>query len=250
MQCSCVGHPWTLKFVAASCYQRCDNRFVLKREGPVAEPGAVAHTDARSQGRHTEPPVPRTPSPRRWVRWVRAATAVLLLVGIGWFVWSGWRVEQESSALQETLIAIRTDAGAMDSAAMVGHLTTLREKGALIEGLTSSPPWIVAEKIPWLGDNVAALRSLADAVNGVAQSTVGLDPLLPGLSPSQIRRADGRVDLATIERAAPVFSDIKAALVQARERLDPIATRDLVGPVASAVLRARDAICGSAAEPG
>jgi len=103
----------------------------------------------------------------------------------------------------------------------------------------------VAEKIPWLGDNVAALRSLSDAVNGVAQSTVGLDPLLPGLSPSQIRRADGRVDLATIERAAPVFSDIKAALVQARERLDPIATRDLVGPVASAVLRARDAIDGA-----
>ena len=196
------------------------------------------------RGRHA-PAEPVRSSPRRWGRWLVAALVVALVLGLGWLAYTAFQVKNQSTALEQTLTSAKTHAKALDTTALAGDLTTMRDQASSIESLSSGPMWAIAGQLPWIGDNVAAVQTVADAVNGVAQSTVGLDALLPQLSPTQLRAPDGRLNVATLGQAAPIFAKVAAALTAAQSQVDGISDRNLVSQVSSAVTRARSSLDGT-----
>ena len=212
-------------------------------EGEVvgAPPG---ESSSAVRGRHA-PADPARTSPRRWDRWLVAVLVVVCVLGLGWFTYTALQVKKQSTALEQTLTSAKTHAKSLDTTALAGDLSTMRDQASSIESLSSGPIWAIAGQLPWIGDNVSAVQTVADAVNGVAQSTVGLDALLPQLSPTQLRAPDGRLNVATLTQAAPIFAKVAAALAAAQAQVDGISDRNLVSQVSSAVTRAQSSLDGT-----
>ena len=171
--------------------------------------------------------------------------AVVLATAVAGLAWTGLQVKNQSTALEQTLTSAKAHAKSLDTTAVASDLSTMRQQAASIESLSSGPVWAVAGQLPWLGDNVSAVQTVATAVNDVAQSTVGLDALLPQLSPARLRAPDGRLNVAALSQAAPIFANVASALAAAQAQVDGISDHNLVGPVASAVTRAQSSLDGT-----
>jgi len=179
------------------------------------------------------------------VRWACAGFALVMVAVLLWLAWSSIQVRHQSTALESTLNQTEADARALDTASLPSDLADLREQAAALESTSTGPEWWLVSWLPWIGDNIEAVQTIAHAVSSVAQSTDGLEPLLPGLSPAKLRGPTGRIDVAKLQAAEPEIARVGAAMSAARLELDEISTDDLVGPVASAVEKARSALDGA-----
>lgn len=91
--------------------------------------------------------------------------------------------------------------------------------------------------LPWIGDNIRAVRAVAVASGGTARAgltmadaaiSLGWDDLrLPGTT------ALGDVDLTAVATATPKFDAVAAQLDDALSRLETAGSRHLLGPVAA-----------------
>lgn len=182
-----------------------------------------------------------TPRPHR-ARTVRRALAGLLLLVVLAGAWVGFRAWQAATALQDArrqLTGVDLDAAALTSAA---DLTGLHAATSRAATAAEDPVWRLAEHVPWLGDQLAAVRvvatSLDDVVAGALPAADDLAVLLDGGA----RGADGRFDLAALGAVATRVADAAGAVSAARERLDRVEPDALVVPLAGPVRQAQDAV--------
>lgn len=176
---------------------------------------------------------------RRTVVLVAVAVVVLLLA---WGGWVAWRATQVAGALEGARplvgrIETAVRAGDVDGALVL--VPELRERGARAVAATSDPAWRLAEHLPVVGDDLAAVSGVADAYALVTRDVVPrLAQAADVLAADAFAPRDGRVDLAPVVAAA---DDVTAAAASARAAVDlvPAADDGLLEQVATRVAGAR-----------
>lgn len=198
--------------------------------------------DAPSRPPGAEPrPEPR-PRRRRWRHPVAATIlivigAILLLV----LAWIGIRGFLGQRALNDAIPV----ADRLTSAVAAGDFATAQRSAKTLSAhtgdaaaLTSDPVWRAVEVVPWVGDNLRAVRTAAGSSDQIAKNVVR--PLVAAGAAVDLRSlaaAGGKIDLAPIVAAQPAVAKAHAAFVAAHAGVASIPTDTLFGPVAQGVHR-------------
>lgn len=174
------------------------------------------------------------PGRRRGRRRLRVAAVVLVAVGVAGAGWLSVRVQQAVSDLNRAKDAVAdlpTDLAALPSAAdrldAVGGLT------GSARAASADPLWRAAELLPVLGDDLRAVRVVAESTDALVSQVV--QPLVRAgltLDVGSLRRDDGSLDLAALEAATPTLARSDAAARRIAGRLAAVPTDGLVPPVA------------------
>jgi hypothetical protein len=218
---------------------------------------AVARPDGLPEEEHNRPPRPRgTPGVaaqdrrrrarrrRRIMRRVRRVSGVVLLVVVALAAWIGVRGWLAKDHLEDAAAMVPR----LEQQARAGHpsptdLNKLQQQASDARRLTGDAIWSGAMKLPFVGDDLAAVRASAVAVGTVAQDAV--PPLLRvagTLDPAVLRPRDGRIQLEPLVQAQSPLRAADAALTRARSVMAPFVgdgdqSGSLLRPVGDAVTR-------------
>jgi outer membrane murein-binding lipoprotein Lpp len=214
------------------------------------------------------PPAPAAPHPRRdrtartdrrTRRRRRRRVLVPLLVLLGLVLvaggWLGFRVWQAADAARDLRAAVAgagAEVEALDADALTARLPAVQQAADRLRTASADPVWSVAVHLPWVGDDLRAVRALGVAADGLSHDVApGLLATLTDLGgatsaggASNAAVPAGWVDLSVLLRAAP---DVQQAVAQAQtlqDALAGIAPDDLVGPLADPVAQVQDALAG------
>ena len=152
------------------------------------------------------------------------------------------QVRSDLEAARTQLAGMRID-DAVDAQADSAALDALRHKlfTAAVETAsarvrTSDPLWHVAERLPWIGDDLAAVRVLSlsgDAT--VSQVAVPLSAVAAAIDPTALRRGDGSLDLSGLAASRDELADAETAALATQKDLQGLDRASLTRPVRSAV---------------
>ncbi|MDC7121651.1 DUF4012 domain-containing protein [Cellulomonas fimi] len=226
-------------------------------EGTSADVGADAPDGAAA----AEPPAAQTgddldaPSSaadrrarrRRVTGRVVVVLVVLLAVTLLVAGWLAFRGVQTVKALTDAKGAVADVQQALedgDTQALDAALPRIQDATERAHASSSDPVWRLAEHVPRIGPQLAAVSTVAAALDDVSTgalpaATTVTDLLGDGTS---IRGADGRIDLEPFVAAAPELVDAAAVARRASADVAGIDTTDLVGPLVSPVEQARDGL--------
>jgi protein-tyrosine-phosphatase len=170
---------------------------------------------------------------RRWLLPTIAIPVLALAAAVGWLAWSGLSAKHELEASRPLVTQARqqvldgeTTQAKQTVATLQGHTRTARSR-------TNGPLWQLAEKAPFVGDDVTAVRTMTRAVDDVAQDI--LPPLVATsdtIRPDKLRIAGNRINLAPLEAAAPTLRTSATQSSAIKHQVDGIRAQGLTGPVA------------------
>ncbi len=180
---------------------------------------------------------------RRWRRitgLTTAAVGVLVLVFAGWVAWRAYQAYQHlqsSAALVSQIESKVEDVTAVDAASVRNLVGELQDQASAGRGAVSDPLYGLASHLPWIGPNLAAVRSMAVTVDELAQDTVpSLLDIAKIAGGSALTPQNGAIDLAPIKRVSSALQAADAAVNAGRARMAAINRGDLIDPVNQAVL--------------
>jgi hypothetical protein len=211
---------------------------------PTGEEGSASSSRHRRSARER--------STRRWRRSVRRAGLIALAViclgaaGTGWVIRKGITARDHLGHAAVLVQQLRRQLENVDPAASK-TLGELQRETRAARSDTRDPVWRIAGHAPVAGDDLAAVRTVAAALDDLAHD--GLPPLVETagmLNVGALTPKDGRIDLAPLQRAAPRLAAADAAVSRARDRIAAIAVDGLVGPIKAAVGRLLEDLDGAA----
>lgn len=127
---------------------------------------------------------------------------VVLLIG-----WTGYQALQARDSLQAVAADFESLAGdlkAGDEAGARASLESAQAAAADARENTRGPGWWLTARLPGVGDDIEAVRTVADVTDRLASDV--LPPVVDAsekLDPRKLRPRNGRVALAPIEKIAP-----------------------------------------------
>jgi hypothetical protein len=172
---------------------------------------------------------------------VLGAAGVVLLVVLGaaaWLAWDAKTVRDDLASATDDVSRLRD--GALEGDAETAALAELQSRAAAAHRVTNGPVWRATAHVPWIGDQIGAVRTASAVVDDLAQRA--LPPLLDAVrkvNPTTLAPRDGRVDLAPLEAVAPQILGADDAVRAATDRLAAIDTTRLVRQVATPVTQLR-----------
>ena len=183
----------------------------------------------------TDSPLPRT---ARIGGVVFAAVLVgILVLAVFVTAWVGIRGALAYGHLrdaQQTASAVRDNLADPETAR--DAITALSADTGAAHALTSDPVWTLAEGLPWVGPQLAAVGTVAEALDGVARTA--LRPLYEAASSFQIdalRPQQGRLDLAPLQQMQSSARTAADGVGAAAAAVAAIERPALVAPVRDAV---------------
>jgi Protein of unknown function (DUF4012) len=122
-------------------------------------------------------------------------------------------------------------------------LRTIESRSRTARGHSDNVMWDAAGVLPFLGDDIEAVRVLARVLNDASDGTSEpMVSLLTRLDGDQLRDADGRLDLAAIGDLAPSMQQMSTALRGAADDVDELEPDRLLGPLADVTTTVQDQI--------
>lgn len=183
---------------------------------------------------------------RRNLRRVLVGCAVTLVVVVGLGAWLALDAKRAADALQAAKVDVQDlqeQVRAGDSDAADATLLQLQAHSSTAALATSGPLWTLAGSLPWVGQNVDAVQTVAQAVDDLAQRALpSLMQASTLVDPGALAPVNGRVDLAPLQEAAPGIVAADEAVQLTAEQLDAIDTSTLLGFVAEPVETLRDQV--------
>ena len=181
-------------------------------------------------------PEPAGPSgPSRWRR--RGARALAGLIAIG--VAAGTVLGVQGFVLYDAVAQIQERSGTLvgmasrlDFAGAEVALGEIADDAAIAASASSGPLWVLAEQLPVIGDDLAAVsRAVAvlDDLASISRDTYSATGLVDGIAALLPR--EGRFDLNSIDGLITAVDAIDAAAAEAAERIAEIDRSGLIGPV-------------------
>ncbi|MEV4728014.1 hypothetical protein AB0K29_30670, partial [Micromonospora humida] len=142
---------------------------------------------------------------RRTRRRVRRALLVCLVVGAvlfgaaGWVGFRGWqaRAHLVNAAGLARELSTQVLGGDLDRAQRT--LAALQEQAGAARTATGDPGWALARHAPYAGDDVAAVRTIAVAIDDLAREAF---PALLRTDLTTLVPTEGRLDLARLRAAS------------------------------------------------
>jgi hypothetical protein len=195
------------------------------------EPVEVNEWDGRESG----PPAPTRVRTRRrkqrsgWRRWVVLAAGVLFIVlaAGAWLGYDGLRARSELTAVKSEVHTLRAQIAAGDLGAARSTAQALRRHADSAHGRTSDPIWSLGEHLPVMGGPLRDVRTLTDNVTSIADHALpSLIDATTVLAPRELRRSDGSIALARIQRLAVSLDAAGRTLEAARTGIARMPTSD------------------------
>ncbi|HEY2272489.1 MAG TPA: DUF4012 domain-containing protein, partial [Jatrophihabitantaceae bacterium] len=156
---------------------------------------------------------------RPWVLGV--GLFVLVLLGAAaWLTYDGLAARSDLAAVKADVPKLRKQIAAGDLTGARQTAQSLRAHADAAHDHATSPVWSLAEHLPSVGAPLTDARRLAAIVDSVADNA--LPPLVDAagvLGPSNLRRADGSIDVAAIQRIAPALTRAHTSLGNAAARI-------------------------------
>lgn len=209
-------------------------------DGSAPAPGSPARTPEAEAAE-------RRARRRRVTGRVVVVLVVLLAVVLLVAAWLAFRAVQTVGALTDAKDAVADVRRALDDGdtqTLDAALPQIQDATGRAHASSSDPVWRLAEHLPRVGPQLAAVSTVAAALDDVSTdalpaATTVTDLLGDGTS---IRGADGRIDLEPFVAAAPELVDAAAVARAASADVAGIDTTDLVGPLVGPVEEARDGL--------
>ncbi len=183
-----------------------------------------------------------TPRSRaRLLRRSSAALGVLLVVLVLFTGYQALRAKSSLQAVASQLSAMTDSAASGDTAAAKSQLTAAAGNARTAYRNTRGPVWWAGEKLPFVGDDVTAVRTVADVANELT-SDVLPDLVDAGsvVSSKALKPANGRIDLKAISDFAPALSRGASAIAASSARVDALATDGLLAQLKGPVVELQD----------
>ncbi|WP_045279277.1 DUF4012 domain-containing protein [Microbacterium oxydans] len=187
----------------------------------------------------------RRRSRRRSIIWIVVSVVIALLAAV--LVIGGIAVSKALTVRDSLTPAVPVASGlpskvvSGDAAGAAADAASLKKLSEKAVGQTSGADWRLAEWIPFLGPNLAAIRVAAESIDEVADFAVDS---LPNLDLAAFRPVDGAVDLAAVHRLEGIVSDGAATFAAIDERIDGTDRGALIPQVDNALGTLDDAVSG------
>ncbi|MET0820557.1 MAG: DUF4012 domain-containing protein [Aeromicrobium sp.] len=180
---------------------------------------------------------------RRPGRTVAVVLALAVATAAVVFALQAYRASTSLERAASQAEQLQTQVVAGDISAARATLSDLRRSTARARNETDGPLWAVGAKVPWLGRNVSAVRTVAATLDDV--TTQALPPIVnvsDQLNASAFSPQGGKIDLATIQQIGPAVGAADRSLTAARSRLSAIDPSELVGRLRTPVERLREKV--------
>lgn len=163
----------------------------------------------------------------------------MLLVGL-----TGYQAVQARDALQAAAADFEVLPGQLsrgDTAAARETVASAQEAAQTARENTDGPGWWLGSRLPVVGDDVAAVRTVSDVVDRLSSDVLprAVDASQT-LTPEELRPVKGRVDLAPIEKVAPDVVAASEALDREESRVAAIDTSGLVSQLQAPVVQLQE----------
>ncbi|MGH3365922.1 MAG: DUF4012 domain-containing protein [Nocardioidaceae bacterium] len=192
-------------------------------------PQPATHTEAR--------PHAKAVSKRR--RWLPLALLLVLVVAVVAVVFTVYQALQARAALSDaadSLQRVRAAVAENDTDAAQRALRDAQESTTEARDNTRGPVWWLAARSPGVGDDVSAVRTVAEVSDEVTHLVLpGLLEASRSLEPADLQPQDGRINVDAIEHVAPAVVEADRALTPGAERVAAIDSDALVDQIAGPV---------------
>src|SRR5258705_2856649 len=180
----------------------------------------------------------RPPGRRRWVPGraivVKAVVVVAALL-LSTVVWAGARgapvrtdllqVGQLMQRLQQQLVS-------HDISGARVTLATLQDRARSARSSTSGFDWWLGAKLPGIGVDLAAVRTVASVLDDLSQQALPtMVDLVDGFDFATFVPKGGRLDLTALQHAAPGITKVDSAAHLAADRIAAIPSAELLSPL-------------------
>ncbi len=174
----------------------------------------------------------------------RRKTRLIALVGIAVLVvslsvlmlWQGLAAKRELEAAKPDVTRIRTALVSGEAGRTRIAMGDLQSHTGAARRNLAGPWWAVAEALPFIGDDIAAVRTVSRTVDTLAQTV--LPPLVEvadTLGPDDLRISGDQIALAPLQDAAPRLELAAEGVAAADQALAATSPEDVIGPVRSAL---------------
>ena len=192
---------------------------------------------ARTTRAHAHRQAKRSTTKRRV--WIGAGVAVVLILGAGtWVATRALVVKNELESAQGLVGQMQTEASDFNLEALAKSSDELLVHAASAVTHAQDPIWRAAEVIPYLGDNLAAVRVVAESIDAIAQDVAA--PAVDVVTGFDLAKRDpetGGFDLSPLTEAEKVVAAAKPIITTSRAKLDGVNQAKTFGPVTAAVVQ-------------
>lgn len=182
-------------------------------------------------------------SDRRWSRrtrrlivWSVVGVFAILVACAVWVGVRAWMAKGELEAAIPLANQVKAKIGAADTEGASADVQALAEHAHNAAGLTSDPVWKLAELVPLIGPNLAAVGQAAAITDSVAQGAISpIIDYVTAIGVSGFQPVDGAIDVDPLIAAQGTISAASDTLSSAVERVNAIDTTGTIDQVRSAV---------------
>lgn len=185
---------------------------------------------------------------RRWVSLVAGTVVALLLILFAWQLGRAVITLDRASSAAPLLVQ-QLAAGDVESAR--DTQVQLSEDARTARRMTDGPGWAVATIVPVVGDDLDALRVMARSLDRLGSRVlpdavdIAADLQLRTFSPQ-----DGRIDLAAVERTAPVVETARGVIDEVAADLGAVDPESLFGRLRGPVRSLQGSVAGARTAAG
>ncbi|WP_229403423.1 DUF4012 domain-containing protein [Micromonospora okii] len=162
--------------------------------------------------------------------------ASLVVLGGGWVGFRGWQARTHLVNAAGLARELGAEVVAADVERAQRTLAALQEQAAAARDATADPGWWLGQRAPYAGDDLAAVREIAVAIDDLAR---GAFPTLLRTDLSTLLPGKERLDVKRLRAVAAELAETDRVVQRTRARLDGVPTVDLVGEVREAVVDLR-----------
>jgi Protein of unknown function (DUF4012) len=173
---------------------------------------------------------------KNWRLMVPVGLALVLLLGVGWVGLRGAQASGHLGTAAHLFVQLKQQVESGDAGSAKRTLASLRRETDAARDETAGPAWSIGTVLPKVGDDMAAARTIAGALDLLADDA--LPPLLDaatGLESAVLAPEHGRIDLAALQRAAPSIAKADAVIRTVRARIAAVPTKGLDARIATRI---------------
>ncbi|MDQ1582374.1 MAG: hypothetical protein QOF36_428 [Microbacteriaceae bacterium] len=160
--------------------------------------------------------------------------AVVFLVG-GWIAVRALNANAALDKAQSLLDTLKTQARSLDLASLGDTAEALSASTREATDQTRDPLWRAAEHLPYLGNNLLAVRRMAEAVDLVSHRTIApIATIASTLGVSSLRPVNGRIRLAPLRALDGILGPATVSLRKASATVSDIDLSRTLPPVREA----------------
>jgi hypothetical protein len=157
------------------------------------------------------------------VRQLTIGAALVVGLAIVWILVTGYFARVQLQRLQARVDAVRVlvNDGKLDEARTVA--SQLPDIAGQAHRLTTGPAWWAASVVPYVGEPVRVVRATTQAADELGgQALPRLLEVAADIDPQHLRTNGNVIQLAPLQRAAPVLAQVATSLDAVRARVDAL----------------------------